>query len=548
LSHSDGIGSVLWGHLQTIDPSEATIMTSYTRRDTLAGAIGIGLSTSLATTPVRASPDGIFKLGIASGDPWPDGVVLWTRLVRDALAADGGMGEAPVEVVWEVARDERLRDVVRTGVTLAMPEFAHSVHVEVGGLEPGRSYWYRFRAENTESPVGRTRTAPAPGQQVSRLRFAAAACQHWMYGNWAAYHRMAEDDLDFVLHLGDYIYEAPSSSQAAVKQKVRDVPIDVPKTLADYRRMHSWYKTDPAIQTAHAAFPWIAIWDDHDVENDYAGNHAPGRPPTATFLRQRAAAYQAYWEHMPLRNAQRPLGPDALLYRRLAFGDLIDLVMLDERQYRSPLACPPPAPKLDRSRLVSAAECADAFSPERTMLGLDQESWLARCLAEPARARWLLLGQQLMFSPFERKMKSGIGFSTDGWGGYAAAHQRVVDLIAARPSRDTVVLGGDIHGFVASNVPSRQQDLRSEAVAAHIVCGTISSRLGDHKGYIESLPDNPHIQFVDAQRHGYTRCTFTRDRASFEFRVVDDVRDPMSNLDTLAAFETEWGAAGLRRV
>ncbi|MBN8749656.1 MAG: alkaline phosphatase D family protein, partial [Variovorax sp.] len=193
-------------------------------------------------------------------------------------------------------------------------------------------------------------------------------------------------------------------------------------------------------------------------------------------------------------------------------------------------------------------DCAEAFDPKRTMLGLDQESWLARCLAEPARGRWLLLGQQLMFSPFARKLGAGTGFDTDGWGGYAAAHQRVVDLIAARPRRDTVVLGGDIHGFVASNVPARLQDMRSEAVAAHIVCGTISSRLGDHGNYIASLPDNPHIQFVDAQRHGYTRCTFTKDRASFEFRVVDDVRDPTSGLGTLATFETEWGVAGLRRL
>jgi len=522
-------------------------MTSCTRRDMLAGAAGIGLSTSLGMSPAQSDTNDVFKLGIASGDPWPDGMVLWTRLVRDPLAADGGMGEAPVEVVWEIARDERLQDIVRTGVTLAMPEFGHSVHVEVGGLEPGRSYWYRFRAESAASPTGKTRTAPAPGQAVPRLRFAAAACQHWMYGNWAAYHRMADEDLDFVLHLGDYIYEVPSTSAAAVKQKVRDVPIDVPKTLADYRRMHAWYKTDPAIQKAHAAFPWIAIWDDHDVENDYAGDHAPGRPARAAFLRQRAAAYQAYWEHMPLRNAQRPLGPDAQLYRRLAFGDLIDLIMLDERQYRSPLACPPPAPKRDSNHLVSAAECADAFDPKRTMLGLDQEAWLARCLAEPARARWLVLGQQLMFSPFAKKLKSGTGFDTDGWGGYAAAHQRVLDLIAARPNRDTVVLGGDIHGFIASNVPSRLEDLRSDAIAAHIVCGAISSRLGDHKSYVASLPNNPQIQFVDAERHGYTLCTFERDRASFAFQAVDDIRDPNSGIGALASYETRWGVAGLQR-
>jgi alkaline phosphatase D len=329
---------------------------TYTRRDLLAGAAGIGFATSLPSFPSLAASSNIFSLGVASGDPWPDSVLLWTRLVRDPLAADGGMGDTPIEVAWEIARDERFRDVVRSGVTLAMPELGHSLHIEVGGLDPGRHYWYRFRTEKAESPIGRTRTAPAIGERTPRLRFAVAACQHWMYGNWAAYHRMVDEELDFVLHLGDYIYEVPSSSPAAVKQKVRDVPVDVPKTLADYRRMHAWYKTDPAIQAAHAAFPWIAIWDDHDVENDYAGDRAPGRPTTAAFLRQRAAAYQAYWENMPLRPAQRPAGPDARLFRRLAFGDLIDLIMLDERQHRSPLPCPPPAPQADRNRLVSADE------------------------------------------------------------------------------------------------------------------------------------------------------------------------------------------------
>ncbi|WID96451.1 alkaline phosphatase D family protein [Bosea vestrisii] len=522
-------------------------MVSQTRRDMLAGAAGIGVVTSLGLNPGRADSSNLFQLGVASGDPWPDNIVLWTRLVRDPLAADGGMSDAPIEVSWEMARDERMQDLVRSGVSLAMPDVGHSVHVEVGGLEPGRTYWYRFKAERAESPIGRARTAPAPGSQVQRLRFAAAACQHWMYGNWAAYHRMIEDDLDFVLHLGDYIYEAPSSSAAAVKQKVRDVPFDVPKTLGDYRRMHALYKGDPAIRAAHAAFPWIAIWDDHDVENDYSGSHAPARPSKLAFLQQRAAAYQAYWEHMPLRGAQRPLGPDALLYRRLAFGDLIDLVMLDERQYRSALPCPPTPPQLDRSRLVSAADCPDASDPARTMLGLDQESWLRHCLAEAPRARWLVLGQQLMFSPFARKLGSGSGFDTDGWSGYAAAYQRAVDLIAARPRRDTVILGGDIHGFVACNVTRRGDDLRSEPVAAHVVCGAISSRLGDHDNYVASLPDNPHIQFVDARRHGYTRCTFERDRAVFEFRAVDDVRNPQSGLATLATFATEWGTAGLRR-
>ncbi len=507
----------------------------------------MGLVSSVAR-PAFSASESPFSLGVASGDPWPDGAVIWTRLVRDALAPDGGMGALPIEVTWEVARDERMRDVVRSGVTLAMPELAHSVHVELRGLEPGRVYWYRFRAGAAESSTGRTRTAPAPNAAVPSLRFAAAACQHWMYGHWAAYRRMVDDDIDFVLHLGDYIYEAPSSSPAAVKQKVRDVPFDIPKSLSDYRRMHALYKSDPAIQAAHAAFPWIAIWDDHEVENDYTATRSQSRLALGALLQQRAAAYQAYWEHMPLRMAQRPLGPDALLYRRFAFGDLIDLIMLDERQYRSPLACPLQPPRPDRNHVVALDACPEAFEPARTMLGQDQELWLANCLAEPARARWVVIGQQLVFAPLLRKLGEKLGFATDGWDGYAAPHQRILDRIAARPNRDTLVLGGDIHAFIAADIPARRSDLGSPAIASHFVTGPLSSRLADHERLTAALPENPHVKFVDARRHGYTRCTLARDRALCEFRVADDVRDPDSSLATLAAFETEWGKPALRRL
>ncbi len=319
----------------------------------------MGLACPFAPCTAISATESPFSLGVASGDPWPDGIVIWTRLVRDALAPDGGMGASPIEITWEVARDERMGDIVRSGVTLAMPELAHSGHVEVRGLDPGRWYWYRFRAGRAESPTGRTRTAPAPNTALSHLRFAAAACQHWMYGHWAAYRRMVEEEIDFVLHLGDYIYEAPSSNRAAVRQKVREVPFGIPKTLSDYRRMHALYKSDPAIQAAHAAFPWIAIWDDHEVENDYAAGRSPERTAPATFLQQRAAAYQAYWEHMPLRLAQRPNGPDALLYRRFAFGDLIDLMMLDERQYVLP--CPV---RRRRPGRIAIASCRSMSAPK----------------------------------------------------------------------------------------------------------------------------------------------------------------------------------------
>ena len=519
-----------------------------TRRDLLIGAASLGLGHALAPARVLAAADGPFPLGVASGEPWPDSIVLWTRLVRDVHAPDGGMGAAPIEVAWEVARDEHMRDVLRSGVTLAMPDVAHSIHLEVGGLDAGRWYWYRFRALGVQSPTGRTRTAPAPGARLTKLNFAAACCQHWMYGHWAAYRRMVEEDIDFVLHLGDYIYEAPSSSPAALKQKVRDVPFELPKTLADYRRVHAHYKTDAAIQAAHAAVPWIVTWDDHEVDNDYTGSSTQGRLSRMELLAQRAAAYQAFWEHMPLRLAQRPLGPNATMYRRLAYGDLVDLIMLDERQYRSALPCPPPPPQADRSRRVAIDACPDAFDPARTMLGVDQERWLGQCLAEPARARWSVIGQQMLFAPqLSRTKDDRLAIGTDGWDGYAAAHQRMLDLIAARQSRDTLVIGGDIHAFIAADVPARRDDLGSPPIAAHVVVGPLSSRLGDAAALEASLRENPHMKFADGRRHGYTRCSIARDRALFEFRALDDVKDGNSGIATLAAFETAWGEAGLRR-
>lgn len=520
-----------------------------TRRDVLIGASSLGLGLALAPSAALSAPEQPFSLGVASGEPWPDNVVLWTRLVRDIHAPNGGMGASPVEVTWEVARDEHMKDIVRSGVTLAMPEVAHSIHLEVGGLEAQRWYWYRFRADGVQSPIGRTRTAPAPGAPLTSLSFTAACCQHWMYGNWAAYSRMVEEKIDFILHLGDYIYEAPSSSPAAVKQIVREVPFEVPKTLADYRHVHAHYKTDPAIQAAHAAFPWIMTWDDHEVENDYTAGSTEKRLARFDLLQQRAAAYQAYWEHMPLRLAQRPLGPDAIMYRRLAFGDLVDLVMLDERQYRSSLPCPPAPPQRDRSRRVAMDDCADALDPKRSMLGPDQERWLAKCLSEPARARWSVIGQQMLFAPHLTKTKEDkLAIRTDGWDGYAAPHQRMLDLIAARPNRDALVIGGDIHAFIATDVPAQRNDLGSQPIAAHVVVGPISSRLGDHAGLEASRPGNPHIKFADGRRHGYTRCSITRDRTLFEFRALDDVKDANSAIATMATFETEWGKAGLRQV
>ena len=302
-----------------------------------------------------------FALGVASGDPEPDGVVLWTRLAPEPLAADGrgGMPRRKVRVRWEVATDEGFTSVVRRGVELARPALAHSVHVEVDGLSPAREYYYRFEAGSELSPVGRTKTAPAPGADVSELAFAFASCQQYEHGYFTAYKHMAEEDLDLVIHLGDYIYEYGKNEYVAPGGNVRNhVPGTEITTLADYRVRHGQYKSTGNLRRAHAAFPWVVTWDDHEVENNYADEISeddtePDQDPEV-FLRRRAAAYQAYYENMPLRRSSVPRGPDMRLYRRLTYGGLAEFNVLDTRQYRTDQPCGDAFP----------ADCAGRFGPE----------------------------------------------------------------------------------------------------------------------------------------------------------------------------------------
>src|SRR5215217_6222009 len=247
-----------------------------------------------------------FTLGVASGDPAPGGVVLWTRLATEPLLADGGMPARAVPVDWQIGADPDLARIVRGGTVLAQPADAHAVHVEVEGLEPARSYWYRFRAGGELSPVGRTRTLPAPESSPGRLALAVVSCQHFEHGYYSAYQHLAHEDLDLVLHLGDYLYEtAPADGQP--RRHTTPAPTD----LAGYRLRHALYRTDPDLQAAHAALPFVLTWDDHEVENDYADDQSERFDPPAAFRRRRAAAYQAYWEHLPLRRRSRPRGPAA---------------------------------------------------------------------------------------------------------------------------------------------------------------------------------------------------------------------------------------------
>ncbi len=345
---------------------------SLRRRAVLRMAAGLAVSTVLSPTVLRnawAQPrfsNYPFTLGVASGSPRPDGIVLWTRLAPDLLTG-GGMRQANVAVGWELAADEGFRSISRAGKTTATAALAHSVHVELSGLEPGRWYWYRFTAGNAVSPIGRTRTAPARDSAVDRLRFAFASCQHYQQGYFAAHRHMAAEDPDLILFLGDYIYESSGG-----RNPVRLHATPEPLTLAQYRDRYALYKTDPDLQRSHAVAPWIVTWDDHEVDNDYAGDQSEDLDPN--FLARRAAAYQAYYEHMPLARRALPRGSTMQLYDSYDFGDLVTFFVLDDRQYRAPQACPRPG----RGGSNVVADCAERLAPNRTLLGGAQEAWLRK--------------------------------------------------------------------------------------------------------------------------------------------------------------------------
>ena len=439
-----------------------------TRRRLLAAA-GAMAATAIAT-PLRskvaygqprfaAYP---FALGVASGDPVADGFVLWTRLAPDPLNG-GGMSPEAVPVRWEVAEDARFLDIVRRGETLAAPELGHSVHVDVAGLEPDRWYYYRFIAGGEVSPIGRTRTFPPIGTPADRLRFAFASCQHYGQGYFTAYEAMMEDDLDLIVHLGDYIYESDWGP------KVR-FHLPEPVSVEQYRNQHALYKSDRSLQAAHAWHPFAVTWDDHEVDNDYAAEHAEDQTPVEAFLKRRAAAYQAYYEHMPLRRTAQPIGPDMTLYTTLTFGDLASFMMLDNRQYRSDHACQ--GPQDFGGQLLE--DCAEREQDDRSMLGTEQERWLRGQLSN-SRARWKVIGQQMLMAQLEQKQGEGEGWWSDGWDGYPAGRQRILSQIAEQQIENVVVIGGDIHSFWVADLKQDFGDPNSPTVATEFVGTSVTS-------------------------------------------------------------------------
>ena len=512
-----------------------------------AAAGGLLIAWPLAgASPVRAQfKSNPFTLGIASGDPAPDGFVIWTRLAPEPLGARGGMAEAPVEVTWQVAADPAMAQMVREGSAVARIEVAHSVHVEIDGLEPGRDYFYRFRAGDAETAIGRARTLPPPGAAVAELRFAAAGCQQWEGGYYTAWRGVADDHLDFVFHYGDYIYERPYAATGFRGQPLaRTMPQDFPTcfTLTDYRRRYALYKTDPDLQAAHASCPFLMSFDDHEVADNWAAATDPKNTPAEAFLVRRTAAFQAWYEHMPVRRAVMPYGPDVLAYRRFAVGRLADIAVLDTRQYRSKQPCG------DGFK----AGCTEADEAARTMMGLKQEAWLAEGLrASPAT--WQVLAQQVLFAHFDWRSypwvpdAEGPAVDLDAWDGASAARERIMAMWRDAGVRNPVVLTGDVHRGLALELRADWRDSSSPCLGVEFLATSIASG-GDGTAAVSNArklyADNPHLKFIDELR-GYHRHTVTPRHWQADFRVVERISTPGLPLTTVKSLAVEAGKPGL---
>ncbi len=474
-----------------------------------------------------------FKLGVTSGDPWPDGFVLWTRLAPEPLEG-GGMPEENIEVDWQVAKDELMTKVVARGTAVASPELAHSVHVEVAGLEPDRWYWYQFSAAGHESRVGRARTAPLPEKVSDRLRFAFASCQSYEQGLYTAYGHMADEDLDLVVHLGDYIYE-----YAGKEKQVRKHVGPVCDALEDYRNRHAQYKTDEHLQAAHAHFPWLVVWDDHEFENNYANAISENENvDQAKFLQRRARAYQAYYEHMPLRRAQIPEGPHMQLYRKASFGRLAEFALLDTRQYRSDQPCG------DGEKFP----CDDTYNAKAVVLGDVQERWLFDTL-KASPARWNVLAQQIMMARADLAAGEKVEYSMDQWPGYEVNRQRVLKFFETSGVKNPVVITGDIHSNWVNDLQVDSSNAKSPIVATEFV-GTSISSSGDgsaSNSKIDAvLAENPFVRYHNRQR-GYVSCEVTPERWTSHYRIVEYVTRPGAPLTTPVSFVVENGRPGAQK-
>jgi alkaline phosphatase D len=474
-----------------------------------------------------------FSLGVMSGDPSADGFVLWTRLAPDPVNG-GGMDNNAVEVEWQVAEDEAMRKVVKKGKAPASPMLAHSVHVEVSGLKSQRPYWYRFKAGKEISAVGRAITAPKPGEQQARLKFAFASCQHWEAGWWTAYKHMLADNPDLVVHLGDYIYEGRIGTAGVRKHNSAEIV-----TISDYRNRHALYKTDAGMQAMHAHCPWIITWDDHEVDNNYAGDVPEDKQTRTDFLERRANAYQAYYEHMPLRLPAKPEGSKMQLYRRVGFGDLAEFSVLDTRQYRTDQPCG------DGNKVP----CAAVTDPAATILGDAQESWLTQNLSN-SRARWNIIANQVLVARIDNRPGPEETLSMDQWSGYEVCRDRFMKYLHDRKPSNPIVITGDIHSNWVSDLKVNWKDENAPVVASEFTGTSISSG-GDGVNERPTTKDvyreNPHLKMFNGQR-GYVNITLDAAQCCADYRIMDYVTKPDAPVRTHSSWIVENGRPGVRKI
>jgi alkaline phosphatase D len=506
--------------------------------------VGVGLGSVLSGVSSRAAlaqavfEDNPFQLGVAAGDPLPDGFVIWTRLAPRPLEPDHGMPSQPMAVNWEVATDAGFGTVVRSGEVIARPELGHAVHVEVAGLEPGRPYFYRFVAGRERSGVGRARTMPVAGAALDRVKFGIVGCQAYESGYYTAHRKIAAEDLDFIYCYGDYIYEGRGNrvfnSAAGPQENLRTHIGGEIYTVTDYRQRYAQYKMDTDLQASHASAAWFTVWDDHEIDNNWVSDQdQDGTDPQVFALRQQAAM-QAYYEHMPLRRSSFPRGSAMQLYRRAQYGDLLDLNLLDTRQFRTNQPC--------EDRFNSS--CDGINDRTAQVLGEAQEAWLLNNLNR-SEATWKVLAQQIMVMDLDRNPGEGYGVNTDSWAGYRVPRERLLRHIRDRRIANTVVLTGDEHQNYAGELYLDGRNPEGAPIATEFVSTSISSG-GDGQDQradqAEFLAANPQLKFRNSQR-GYVICDVTPERWQTEFKVLDQIRNRDGVLSTRAKFAVEAGDA-----
>ncbi|QXZ08348.1 alkaline phosphatase D family protein [Comamonas sp. Y33R10-2] len=481
-----------------------------------------------------------FGLGVASGDVQSDNILIWTRVAVPPSSPDEANTAQPAfKLRWEVAHDDNFRQIVASGDTLAQPEWGHSVRLEVKGLAPDRWYFYRFMLGSAVSTTGRCRTAPLPHADVRKLRLAVASCQRWEHGFYTAWADAAQAAPDMVLFLGDYIYEYAQPEKT--EGLARPQPLPTARTLQDYRNRYALHKSDAHLQAAHAVCNWSVIWDDHEVENDYVAQY--GRGESALFLARRMAAWQAFYENMPLRPSALQRNQQLALYRTLNWGRLARMHMLDGRQYRDLQACRPEGKA--STGTVDPQACTALHDPARSFLGWDQERWLDQQLKADSQnnteaTRWSLLVQTTLFSA--RKHPNGKP-STDSWDGYPEARQRLVNQIRQSQPRNSVVLGGDIHQNYVCAI-GRQADQapdKANPVIASEFCGTsISSHSGTTQAKVDAIiASNPQVLYARCEERGYSLVEITPQTMSTELRAVTNPLQASSSVYSLARFAVE---------